>query len=98
MRDAGAIKHLRQAGVYRSGHCAFTTLELVTAITLMDDTIRTGKWPATTPAALNARAKSLVSRLGPEIGDAKFADFPGTPEFPRPFNAATPLPAGALRP
>jgi hypothetical protein len=97
VRDAGAHKQLRQAGVYRSGHCAFTTAELITAITLMDETIRTGKWPATTPAALNARARALVTRLGEEIGEAKFADFSDTPKFPRPFTAATPLPDGALR-
>ena len=98
VRDAGAIKHLRQAGVYRSGHCSFTTAELVTAITVMDETIRKGKWPVTTPAALNARANALIARLGEDIGEARFADFPGTPEFARPFNAATPLPTGALRP
>ena len=83
--------------MYRSGHCSFSTVELVTAITVMDETLRTGKWPKTTPAALNARAKALVMQLGQEIGEGKFAGFAGTPQFPRPFNASTPLPAGAAR-
>jgi hypothetical protein len=97
VNEAGAGAHLRQAGVYRSGHCVFSPLELVTAITVVDETIRAGgKWPDTSPAALNERAKALATQLGQQVGEAKFADFPGTPEFPRQFNALTPLPAGAV--
>lgn len=95
--EAGSAKWLRQMGVYRSGHCVFSHVEHITAITLMDDAIQAGRWPDTSARAMNKRAEALVARLGPAVGEAKFATFPGTPDFPRRFNEHTPLPSGAIR-
>lgn len=95
--EAGATAMLRQAGVYRSGHCVFTHLENITAITAVADRIRTGQWPDTSPAALNARGAGLASKLDSAVGDTLFAQFDAVPEFPRHFTATAPLPAGALK-
>ncbi|HWA21327.1 MAG TPA: hypothetical protein VG735_02905 [Caulobacterales bacterium] len=95
---AGAAALLRQAGVYRSGHCVFSPVENLTALTLMAERLKTGRWPATTPEALNTRAKALSAQFGADVGEGKFAAFPNTPGYPRWFSAHSPLPPGALKP
>lgn len=99
VEQAGAAALLRQAGVYRSGHCVFSPIENLTALTLMDEVVSAGgKWPDTSPAALNERARTLIAKVGPAVGEAQFAAFPGTPDYPRFFNALTPAPSEALNP
>jgi len=97
VEEAGSASWLRQMGVYRSGHCVFTDIEHITAIELVAEAIRTGRWPDTSARAMNERAGTLIERLGAGVGEAKFAAFPDAPAFPRRFNAYTPLPPGAIR-
>jgi pimeloyl-ACP methyl ester carboxylesterase len=56
--DAGRSAQLRQTWVQAPGHCAFSTSERVTALETMVTRIQTGRWPQTTPAALNSRASA----------------------------------------
>lgn len=50
---------LRQSYVERTGHCTFTTAELVAAIEAVDTRVRTGRWGAVaTPEALDAAAEA----------------------------------------
>lgn len=93
--EAGATALLRQAGVARSGHCAFQGAERLAAVLVMDERLRSGRWPATTPAAMNARATALAATAD-GLGAAAFADFPGVPTYPRRFKADDRVPTGAI--
>jgi len=50
---------LRQFYIRRAGHCAFTDAEMLTALDVLFARIHQGRWPAGTPATLNAAARSL---------------------------------------
>jgi len=50
---------LRQLYIRRAGHCAFTDAEMLTALDVLFARIHQGRWPAGTPATLNAAARSL---------------------------------------
>lgn len=70
VRHSGAAALLRQAYTEHTGHCAFTTAELVAAVLTMDKRIDTGRWDGTAdPRSLQARAESLG------LGPAAFTDF-----------------------
>jgi hypothetical protein len=94
--DAGATALLRQAGVAHSGHCAFQGAERLVAVDVMDERLRTGRWPATTPAALNARAEALAAKVA-GMGTPRFAEFPGVPVYPRQFGSGDRAPDGAIK-
>ncbi|MFZ0218365.1 MAG: alpha/beta hydrolase [Candidatus Dormiibacterota bacterium] len=53
---AGEGQRLRELYVERAGHCAFSAGEIATSIQALDQRVRTDRWPALTPAVLNARA------------------------------------------
>jgi hypothetical protein len=47
---------LRQTYVARAGHCTFSPAEVVVAVDALVARVRSGRWPDTGPAELNARA------------------------------------------
>ncbi|HZM78669.1 MAG TPA: hypothetical protein VFC19_23330 [Candidatus Limnocylindrales bacterium] len=82
--DAVADAHrsvlLRQAFVDRGGHCTFTTGEMLAAFRTLQRRIDMGRWPDTSPRALNR----LAARLDPSAPPA-YLDYRPAP-YPRPFN------------
>lgn len=80
----GSAPLLRQAYVDNAGHCTFTTGEQVAALDALEDCISTGRWQATDPEALNARA-ATVDPATP----ARFVSYRPTP-YPRPYDLAHP--------
>jgi len=75
---------LRQAFVHRAGHCTFTTGEMLAAFEAIEKRANTGRWPSTTPDALNAAA----TRLDPDEAHAYLTYRPAP--YPRPFDLAKP--------
>ncbi|GAB3406142.1 hypothetical protein [Flindersiella endophytica] len=70
VRAARSAPLLRQAYTRHAGHCAFTTAELVTAVDVVRQRVRTGRWAGTTgPEHLQTRAESLG------LGPAAFVPF-----------------------
>jgi pimeloyl-ACP methyl ester carboxylesterase len=60
VRQAGARGLLRQAFVYRLGHCRFTPAELVASVEALDERVATGRWGSgATPRRLDAAAEEL---------------------------------------
>ncbi|UUX95299.1 alpha/beta hydrolase [Aquabacterium sp. J223] len=55
----------RTAIVDRTGHCTFDASEAAASVEVLLERISTGTWPDTTPAAMNARAKSLFPSSTP---------------------------------
>jgi hypothetical protein len=72
-------RFLRQAYVHRGGHCTFTTGEMLAALRTLERRIATGRWPDTSPAALNR----LASEVDPGAVPA-YAEYAPAP-YPRPF-------------
>lgn len=64
VRAKGNDRLLKQTYVDAAGHCPFTPEEQVAAIDVMAERLRTGRWPATTAAAMNARVGGLGSAPG----------------------------------
>jgi hypothetical protein len=58
----GDPRKLRQLYVGRGMHCAFSSGDEIVLLTTLFERIETGRWPSTSPAALNA----AVRELGPE--------------------------------
>lgn len=63
-RSKGDERLLRQTYVEAAGHCGFTVEEQVAAIQVMSQRLDTGKWPTTSPAAMNARVAALTGTPG----------------------------------
>jgi pimeloyl-ACP methyl ester carboxylesterase len=98
--SAGDQGGLRQLFVHRANHCIFTPAEQIAAFQVLFDRIDHGSWPATDPAALDARAALLGSRYngGSVPGSASavsiapaFVDFT-PPPFPRQFDSRSQKP------
>lgn len=53
---------LRQLYVHRAGHCQQTAAEELTALSVLEYKVHTGRWPDTAPEVMNAAA----NRYGPE--------------------------------
>ena len=62
-----------------AGHCNFSTASYVAVVEALDERVRTGVWPDTSPAAMNARARTVVPTAVP-VFVAYEAE-----EFARPF-------------
>src|SRR4029077_13368271 len=60
--SAGAQGQLRQLFVHRANHCIFTPAEQIAAFQVLFDRVDQGTWPATDPAALDARAGALGAK------------------------------------
>lgn len=80
VRDNGTGE-VRNLYVRRGGHCSVTGAEEVTTLLALDRRIRTGAWPALTPAALNAAAGSVSPTLQLAFDFSTFTDAPATPAF-----------------
>jgi pimeloyl-ACP methyl ester carboxylesterase len=69
VQRAGRADLLRMTYVHSAGHCAFTNAERVAAYQVLLDRLDSGRWPETTPAAMNARATAV------NLGDARYWDY-----------------------
>ena len=90
VQAAGDGGQLRQVFVHRANHCIFTPAEQVAAFQVLFERLDGGSWPATSAAALNARALALGDalnggglpgsgirlKLGPSFVDYAPAAFP----------------------
>ncbi|MFI6315256.1 alpha/beta hydrolase [Nocardia fusca] len=77
VRTNGDTALLRQTYVSATGHCSFTTAEVVASIKTMDQRLNTGTWPSTSPQEMNKRAADNG------IGSSHFVAFQPDP-LPRP--------------
>jgi pimeloyl-ACP methyl ester carboxylesterase len=84
-RVAGTDALLRMLYVEAPGHCAFSTAEIGAALATMCERIDTGRWPATTPQAMNIRGASLAASA------TRFVDHDPGPGY-RPFFAYSEYP------
>ncbi|MGR6917417.1 alpha/beta hydrolase family protein [[Actinomadura] parvosata] len=78
-RRAGAGALLRQTYTETVGHCDFSPAEQQAALATMLDRLRTGRWPATSAPAMNARAAALGADPAP-----RYVPFV-PPRFNRPY-------------
>lgn len=84
-RAAGAADLLRMLYIEAPGHCAFTMAEIGAAVATMSERIDTGRWPATSPQAMNERGAGL------DAGRTRFIDYDPGPGY-RPFYAYSEYP------
>lgn len=54
---------VRELYVNRAGHCQHTAAEEITALGVLEERAETGRWPSTSPSALNSKANGF----GPEF-------------------------------
>ena len=76
VRSAGHGELLRMTYVRSAGHCAFSNAEQVASFQVLLDRLDSGRWPETTPAAMNSRAAAA------NLGEARFRDY-AAPAFDR---------------
>lgn len=88
----GDPRELRQLFVGRATHCAFNAAEEITAMRVLFRKIEAGRWPHTSPAALNAAADRFGESYRKVFDLASYQDLPRPPAF---TEFAPPLP---LRP
>jgi hypothetical protein len=69
IRNAGRGELLRSTYVHSAGHCAFTQGELTAAYQVILERLDTGRWPETSPTAMNTRATAL------NLGAARFWEY-----------------------
>ncbi|MET8005244.1 alpha/beta hydrolase family protein [Nonomuraea glycinis] len=79
VRRAGANPLLRQTYTETVGHCDFSPAEQQAALATMLDRLRSGRWPATSAPAMNARTTALGA--GPVPRYVSFTP----PRFNRPY-------------
>ncbi|TCO62666.1 DUF6351 family protein [Actinocrispum wychmicini] len=89
MRRNGNADNLRQLFAGRATHCAFTAAEEIVTMQVLFTRIRTGHWPSTNPATLNATAASLPAKY------QVVYDYPNNPNAPA-APALTAFDPGAL--
>lgn len=85
-RQNGKQDLVRVTFVEGAGHCGFTQAEYMAVIEALHERVRTGQWPDTSPAAMNARTRALDPASEAHFIDHEFA------VFARPFFAGDPLP------
>lgn len=85
---AGRSGLLRQEYVARANHCFFTGSEELTALNTLTARVRTGQWPTTSAAALNAAAGTF----GPEFQQMWSYYSPGTQAVAPAFSDTRPEP------
>jgi hypothetical protein len=84
---AGGGDLLRMLYVQAPGHCTFTVAEIGAALATVTERIDTGRWPATTPVAMNRRGGAI------DPSATRFVDYDPGPGY-RPFFADSEYPAG----
>lgn len=57
-------ENLRQPYTMTAGHCGFNGKEVVAAVEVLQDRVRTGSWQDTSPAAMNALAATITGVTG----------------------------------
>ncbi len=97
VRWAGDEDLLRQVYIHRAGHCTFTSAEVLTALTVLEERIETGSWPDLDPERLNQRAVDLHGRNDPDPASRPaFFAFEPSP-FPRPYDIRSSSPPSPSR-
>lgn len=76
---AGTREELRTAYVGRAGHSSQSLLEVVTAFQTLVERLDAGTWPATSAAALNARAGQIASESTLPLGASQYIEFDPAP-------------------
>jgi hypothetical protein len=72
VKKAGREDQLRLTYIHSAGHCAFSGAERVATFQVLLERLDTGRWPDTSAAALNARAKAV------DFGAQRFWDYKPT--------------------
>jgi hypothetical protein len=72
---AGAGALLRTAWVRSSRHSTQSPLERLTGFSVLIERLDSGRWPDTSPSALNARAERLRAASGVDLGPARFMSY-----------------------
>jgi len=85
---AGSSDLLRMLYVEAAGHCTFTLAEIEAALAAITDRIVTGRWPDTSPEAMNRRGNSLHASA------TRFTNYDPGPGY-RPFFANSDYPSSA---
>jgi pimeloyl-ACP methyl ester carboxylesterase len=73
-RAAGRTALLRQVYTETAGHCTFSPAEVAATVETMKIRLETGKWPATTAAAMKARGLAAAAKE-----PARFIDYRSAP-------------------
>lgn len=73
VRGAGKAELLRMTYVHGPGHCGFTDAERLATFQTLLERLDTGRWPDTSPVAMNARAAATG------LGEGRFLAFKPTP-------------------
>jgi pimeloyl-ACP methyl ester carboxylesterase len=84
---AGTADLVRLLYVQAPGHCTFTFAEIGAALATVSGRIDTGRWPATSPEAINRRGDAL------DPSGTRFIDFDPGPGY-RPFFACSEIQPG----
>jgi hypothetical protein len=82
---AGTGDLLRMLYVQAPGHCTFTAAEIGAALATLTERIDAGRWPATSPEAMNRRGDAL------DASGTRFVDYDPGPGY-RPFFAHSEYP------
>ncbi|MDU0355920.1 hypothetical protein RS130_20330 [Paraglaciecola aquimarina] len=78
VKKNGYADFFRTAYVNRWGHCTYSLAELLVSIDVVIERIKSGKWPDTSPAALNKRGKLLDPQ-----GKVNFFEYVGVQKYNR---------------
>lgn len=76
--ENGYSELFRSAYVNRAGHCTYSVAEVAAAIDTVEQRIKTGEWPSTSPDSLNALGKRLDSD-----GETQFYNYSGVKKYNR---------------
>ena len=80
---AGAL--LRTTWVRSSRHSTQSALERLAGFTALIERLDSGRWPDTSPAAMNARAAALMSKTSIDLGPSRFIPYQ-PPQLLRPWD------------
>ena len=70
---------VRTTFVDTAGHCAFSSAAYVAVVEVLDERVRTGRWPSTAPHHMNERVRSIDETAAPDFVQYRIE------EFARPF-------------
>jgi hypothetical protein len=74
LRKAGTLDFLRLCWVRGAGHGGQTGIDRVAGFVSLIDRLESGKWPDTSPAAMNALAERLSRETSLKLGAPTFFD------------------------
>ena len=74
LKKAGTLDLLRMCWVHGAGHGGQTGIDRVAGFVSLINRLESGKWPDTSPAAMNALAEKLASETSLKLGTPTFFD------------------------